>query len=217
MKASEFGNIIGALIIMTAASSLYFAIKQDWSYIPIIFVFCAVILFVNITAKKLMAYMVDADVEHEIWKMDRFGWASWMHLPKPILMGIIAPLFLTVISLGKIKFLACLTYEARALSHRAARRFGFFSYAGLTDTHNGFIGAAGIFAVLILALVAYILPFQLQFLAQLSSYFAFANMLPISNLDGTQIVFGSKILYFTLGIITLVFTVYSFLISLGAM
>lgn len=219
MEISELGHLIAAVIIMTATAGLAFAIKEQWSMIFFVLIFMVIIVAVSVLAKKFMAYMVDSDVRHEIWQWDRFGYKPWMHLPKPIPMGIIAPLFLSVISLGTLKFLAPLTYEVKALTHRAARRFGFFSYAGLTDYHNGIIGAGGILAVLILAVVAYILPEQglhLQLLAQLSAYYAFSNMLPLSNLDGVQIFFGSKLLYFTLGIITLIFAVYSMLIGFGA-
>jgi len=219
MEISEFGHLIAAVLIMTATAGLYYAIKEEWTMFIFVFLFMIIILSVNVIAKKFMAYMVDSDVRFEIWQWERFGYRPWMHLPKPIPMGIIAPLFLSVVSLGSLKFLAPLTYEAKALTHRAARRFGFYSWQGLTDYHHGIIGAGGILAVLILAFVAYILPdsgLHLQLLAQFSAYFAFSNMLPLSNLDGTQIFFGSKILYFTLGIITLVFAVYSMLIGFGA-
>lgn len=218
MRYSEITHIIAAIIILTAVAGFAFAIKNQWENVLLVLIFAVIILFVNILAKKFMAYLVDSDVEHELWKWSRFGIKPWMHLPKPIPMGIIAPLFLSVISLGSVRFMAPLTYEARALTHRAARRFGFFSYANLSDFHNGLIGAAGILAVLVLSLVAYIIPlsssFNLQLLAQLSAYFAFSNILPLSNLDGTQILFGSKVLYFTLAIITLIFTILSFLIAI---
>lgn len=219
MEISEIGHLIAAVVIITATAGLAFAIKEQWTILIAVLVFAIIILAFNIIAKKIMAYMVDSDVEHEIWQWERFGYKPWMHLPKPIPMGIIAPLFLSVVSLGSLKFLAPLTYEARALKVRAARRFGFYSYAGLSEYHNGLIGAAGILAVLVLSFVAYIIPdygLHLQLLAQLSAYYAFSNMLPLSKLDGTQILFGSKVLYFTLAVITLVFTVYSMLIGFGA-
>ena len=131
-------------------------------------------------------------------------------------IGIVLPLFFIIFSLGRFKFPVFLTYEARALKTRASKRFGFYSYIEMTDWHHALIGAAGIVSVLVLSLITYMLPLNgVEFLAQLAAYYAFCNMLPISKLDGTQILFGSRIMYVTLAIITIIFTIYSVIISLG--
>jgi Zn-dependent protease len=80
----------------------------------------------------------------------------------------------------------------------------------MSDFHNALIGAAGIIFTLALAVITYFLPVQLEQLAGLAIGYAFWNMIPVSNLDGTQIFFGSRVLYTTLAVITLVFVLFAF-------
>jgi hypothetical protein len=82
----------------------------------------------------------------------------------------------------------------------------------MTDWHNALIGAAGIVAVLILSIISYLIPWS-DSLWRLSAYYAFWNMIPLSNLDGTQIFFGSRVLWSTLAIVVAIFTVYAFALA----
>jgi len=202
-KHSEWNHIIAAFIIITIVFGFSAILSLDATAIGKIILFVAIILAANLLAKKLTAKALDSDIEHEIWQWSRYGFIPHWHLKKPIPAGIIFPLFLTIFSLGFLKFPAVLTYETKALKHRTARRFGFYSYAEMTDWHNSLIGASGIVAVLLIALISYFIP-GLEGLPKLATFFAFSNMLPISKLDGTQILFGSKVLYILLAVITLI-------------
>ncbi|MFH1612733.1 MAG: hypothetical protein ABIB46_03245, partial [bacterium] len=73
-----------------------------------------------------------------------------------------------------------------------------------------YIAAAGIFVNLLFAFLAYLIGFS-EF-AKLSIWFAFFNMIPISNLDGNKIFFGSKVLWSFLATITLIALGYTFLV-----
>ncbi len=212
MKLSEFLNILAAAVIFTIVGSLAFITESKWSMLPEVFFFSIIIIFGSIFAKKLMAYLLDADVEHEIWKFSRWGYKKHQYFNKEIPAGIIFPLIISLFSLGWLKFSAFLTYEARALKRRAAKRFGFYSFTELTEWHNGVIGAAGIVAAFIIAIIAYFLPWNLEYLAKLSVFYALSNMLPISKLDGTQIFFGSRVLWTVLAVITLILTSYAFIL-----
>jgi hypothetical protein len=174
------------------------------------FFYSAIIILVAVISRKIVALHYDASVEHEIWQWQRYGYKEHMKLKNPVPMGIIFPLLFSVFTLGLLKITTFLTYETHALKRRAAKRVGYYSYTEMTEWHNAIIGATGIFAVLILAALAYILPFQgVEMLAALASYYAFWNLLPVSKLDGTQIFFGSRVLYIFLAIITLIFTAFS--------
>lgn len=212
MKLSEFLNILAAVVLFTIVGSFAFLTESQWTLLPQIFFFSAVIIFASVFAKKLMARLLDADVEHELWKVSRYGYKQHQHLKKEMPAGIIFPLIITLFSLGWAKFSAFLTYEARALKRRAAKRFGFYSFTEITEWHNGVIGAAGIVVVFIIAIIAYFLPWNLEYLAKLSVFYALSNMLPISKLDGIQIFFGSRVLWTVLAIITAIFTSYAFII-----
>lgn len=205
MRLSELVHILVAILIIFLVSSFTFILKGNYILLAQIFLFSIIIMFVSVFSKKAMAYSLDSNVEHEIWQsaFELTPQKSAKEYPA----GVIVPILLSLITLGKLKFLALLTYEARALKHRAAKRFGYYSFTELTDWHNGLIGAAGIFSILFLSAVAYLSGYE--YLAKISTFYAFWNLLPISKLDGTQIFFGSKILYSLLAIITLIFTAYS--------
>jgi len=209
MRKSEVFNILAAIIILTAVFGFSFIIIGDLSALAKVLLFSAIIILVAVFSKKLVAYMLDSDVEHELWKVYRYGWAKSWHFDKPVSAGIILPLILTLFSWGLLKFSAILTYETRALKARAAKRFGLYSYTEMTDWHNGIIGASGIVALLLLTVISYFLPTNLEYLAKMATFYAFWNMIPVSNLDGTQIFFGSRILYSILAVITIIFTVYA--------
>ena len=216
MNAKEIAVIIAAILILSVSAGLGFMLRGTIEQVVLVFIFSAIIILVNIFVKKIIARSLDADIEHEIWYFSQFGFKAHQHTKKPIPLGIIVPLVAAVATLGFLKLPAIITYEARALRVRAARRFGNYSYTEMTDWHNAIIGASGIIALLLLALITYLLPVQgFELLAQLASYYAFVNMIPFSKLDGTQIFFGSRVLYFTLGIITVIFTAYSLLIGSG--
>lgn len=196
MKSQELAHIIAAVFILAIVSGFSFAFKSDLQNLLLAFIFSIIIIALSILAKKLTAYLLDADVEHEIWHMKNFGFSKDLQLKKPIPTGIIFPLIITAFSLGSAKFLPLLTYETRALKHRAAKRFGFYSFKEMTDWHNAVIGASGIIVVLILSLITYFSPFPaLEYFSKISVYYAFWNLLPISKLDGAQIFFGSRILW----------------------
>src|SRR5438552_1686681 len=115
MKTSEFVGIIIAIIILTATFGFGFALSSDWQQIPSVLLFSAIIILVAVFSKKLIAYMLDSGVEHEVWKVYRYGWKPGWHFNKPVAAGIVLPLFLSLFSLGAVKFAAVLTYETRAL------------------------------------------------------------------------------------------------------
>jgi len=213
MKAKEFSNILSAIVILAIVIGFGFPFTKFLTVenLSKSFVFAAVIIFIGVAARKFAADKLDSDVEHEMWKWQRFGYKPHHYLKEGLPAGIALPLFFSLFTLGALKVMAVLNYYAAPLRRRAARRFGYFSYGELSEYHNGLIGAAGITAVLILSFVCYFIP-GLTPLAKYSAYYAFWNMLPISFLDGTQILFGSRVLYATLALFTIIFTAAALLI-----
>ncbi len=210
MNFQEIGHILMAIILLTLISGMQFAIKNQWTILILILAFSAIIISVAVFSKKFAAYLLDSDVEHEIWHISTYGFKKSNKLKKPFPAGIFFPLIISAITLGQIKLSAFLTYEARASKYRASKRFGFYSYKEMTDWHNAVIGSASTFFLLLLAALVYFSPnVNLEFLAKMSIYYAFWNILPISKLDGTQIFFGSRVLWsilFTVTLIALIMT-----------
>jgi len=213
MKKREFSHILTAVLVMTVVIGFTFTLNNQWGQLAQAFLFAVLIILIPICSKKLMAFVLDSNIEHEIWQWERYGLKKHHHLEKPLSVGVAIPLVFTLFTLGLFKVMTFLTYETRALKVRAARRFGFYSFTEMTDWHNALIGAAGIISLIILSTVSYFLPFSgAEYLAKLSAYYAFWNLVPISKLDGTQIFFGSRVLYATLAIITLIFTAYALIL-----
>lgn len=215
MAFDKIHHILVAILMLALVAGLEFLIKTQWEELAIAFIFAVLVIVVSVIAKKATAHLLDADIEHEIWEESKFGLVPKYYLKKPIPLGIIIPAVLSIFTLGIFKFMFFLTYETRALKYRAAKRFGYYSYKEITDWHNGLIGASGIFAVLIISLVSYLIPASamasgsLEGLAKLSAYYAFWNIIPISKSDGTQIFFGSRILWGALAIISAIFTFFA--------
>jgi len=210
---SEIAHILIAILILSLVIGFQSIVSQDFPALSTAALFAAIIIILNVGAKKLMASALDSGVEHKIWSFSRYGFKPRSRFKNEFPAGIVLPLIFSVITLGVFKFMALLTYETRALKHRAAKRFGHYSFTEMTDWHNALIGAAGIIVLLVLSLVSYFVPASnLEFLARMASYYAFFNLLPIGRLDGTQIYFGSRALFAVLAAITLIFSAYSFLL-----
>jgi len=206
MEKSEFGHIVTAIILMFVVFATKFAVAGETKLLVQTFVFAIVVIAIPVIVKKAVAYTLDANVTHEIWNVFRTGLKPKQHFKKPQPFGLYVPLIFTLISLGAWKVATFLTYETRALKHRAARRHGFYSYTSMTDWHHGLIGASGVVALLVIAVLAYLPGWE--YLAKMATYFAFWNMVPFSKLDGAQIFFGSRVLWTVLAVIVLIFVSY---------
>ncbi|NCO11324.1 hypothetical protein CO038_03005 [Candidatus Pacearchaeota archaeon CG_4_9_14_0_2_um_filter_39_13] len=213
MNEKESIHLIIAIILLAIVISFKeMVLDSNFLYFGIALLFSFIIILVNVTSKKVMAGWLDASVEHRIWFWKRFGFKPHRHLKKEIPLGAIIPLIFSAFSLGFIKIMSILTYETSALKRRAARRQGYYSYTEMTDFHISLIGAAGILGVLVLSFISYW--FQpLEELARIAAFYAFWNMIPVSKLDGTHILFGSKVIWTILAAITLVFTIFAILLG----
>jgi Zn-dependent protease len=207
MGKEELGDILTAILMMFVVSSLTYIFVGEMGLVFEVFIYSFIIIILPVVARKAMAHSLDAGVEHQTWGVHRFGLRPGAHFKREVPMGLLVPLFFTLISLGLFKVMTFLTYEPRALKHRAAKRFGHYSFTEMTDWHGGLIGVAGIVTVLVISFVGYFAGFEL--LSKLAAYYAFWNMIPIFKLDGTQIFFGNKIVYSVLGIITLIFVLFA--------
>ncbi len=210
MDTQELQNLLSAWIVLSIVLAFPILLKEEWNILSQTIFFALVILIISVGAKKTMASMLDINAEHRIWHMNRFGFHPKNYFKQEVPTGIILPIIASIFSLGKLFLLTPLTYEARALKHRAAKRHGIYSFTEVTDWHNGLIGAAGIISTLILAIVSYLI--NQEALAKFATFFAVANLIPFSDLDGTQIFFGSRIIWTVLAVVTFIFFLYALLL-----
>ena len=210
MEMKELAHIAIAVLMMFVVSA--FAFVFNGNYLPLvqIFIFSVVIVAVPIVMKKAVAYSLDSRVEHSIWNVQRYGFRERDKMKTPLPFGVIVPIIFTVFSSGIFKIMTFLTYDTQGLKHRAARKFSFYSYTEMTDWHNGLIGAVGVLTLWIIAIIGYLPGWE--FMAKMAVYYAFWNMVPIAKLDGTQIYFGSRVLWAVFAVITLIFAFYAFIL-----
>ena len=120
-------------------------------------------------------------------------------------------LYLYILTKANFLWLAILDYDITPRTERVSRRHGLYRFSEMTEWHIALIVAAGLAANLVLAAAGYFAGFET--FAKLNIYFALWSLIPISSLDGSKILFGSRILWITLLIILAIFLSYGLVIA----
>jgi hypothetical protein len=156
------------------------------------FIYFIIILLVNLIAKKFFAFNLETDVNLNIWSINHYGLTKRDHFNKPLPM-IWLPIITSLISVGRFVWMPLIEFDVAPRPERVSRRHGLYRFTEVTEWHIALIATAGIFANLIIAVIAYFAGFE-QF-TKLSVAFAFWQLIPFSRLDGSKIFFGSKNLW----------------------
>lgn len=208
------------LVILTTTLILAFTIAltdlKNLFLISLLTIFLIVII--NILFKKAASYFWDTEIEIKSWEFTRFGLSPHQKFNKPLQIGLILPVIIKLITwpllkgLGMlgINWLATFTFDVKGKTYRAAKRHGVYAFSEVTEAQMGYIATAGILGNLIFAILGYLIGFE-NF-ATLNLGFAFFNMIPLSNLDGSKIYFGNRALWIVLGVIVLIGVLASILI-----
>ena len=159
-------------------------------------------LVINISAKKIMSFYFDSQIEVKLWEIKRYGFHPGSYFKKAFPAGIFFPIIISAISFGNLFWMASLVFDVKPKIYRAAKRHGLYSYSEMTEGHIGLIAAAGVFANIVFAIIGYLIGFP-EF-ARLNIYFAFFNILPLADLDGNKIFFGNLILWSFLATLILI-------------
>jgi len=180
-----------------------------------IFLMVLIVILINLFAKKIASFYLDSEIETKLWDFERYGYRAHWYLKKPFPIGVFLPIVVTAITLGALSkivltWMATLTFEIKPKTYRAAKRHGIYSFTEMTELHIGFVAAAGIFANLVFSVIGYLLGFP-DF-ARLNIYYAFFNMIPISDLDGSKIFFGNFVMWCFLAALTLIGMAYALLL-----
>lgn len=162
------------------------------------------ILIINIAAKKVASFYLDSEIEIKLWEIKRYGFKAHKHFKRPFPSGAFFPVIskIFLFPIHNFIWMASLVFDVKPKIYRAAKRHGLYSFSEMTESHLGLIASAGIIASLISAVIGYLIGFP-DF-AKLSIYYAFFNMLPISDLDGNKIFFGNIVLWSFLASIVLI-------------
>ena len=201
---------ITAILVVTLILGFVISLTESIQILLYSFLAIFIIIVINVATKKIASYYLDSEIQMKIWEVKRYGFKDSRHFKKPLPAGAIFPIIVSVVSLGYITWLAPLEFEVKAKVSRAAKRHGLYTFSEMTEFHIGLIAAAGILANLVLAVIGYFIGFPT--FARLNIYFALFNMIPLSNLDGNKIFFGSLVIWSFLAAIVLIATGYAILL-----
>jgi hypothetical protein len=200
------------IYILIASIFLAFAITliDTWNLFLYALVSVFIVLFVNSLAKKIAGYFFESEVEVKLWEFRRYGFRKSQSTKMAFPAGLLTPLFSKIIlwPLNGFVWMASMVFDVKPKSWRVAKRHGYYSFSEMTEDHIGYIAAFGIFINLAMALVGYLIGFPL--FSRINIWFAFFNMIPISDLDGNKIFFGKLALWNVLAVLTLLALAYSF-------
>ncbi len=202
--------LIISLVILILSFTLSLLVSWDAFLTILLFVF--IVIGANIFIKKVLAYYLDSEIEIKLWKIKRFGFRARQHFKNPLPVGIFFPIIskLLFFPFKSFIWMASLVFDIKPKVYRATKKHGLYSFSEMTEYQIGLIAAAGIVINLILAGIGYFFGFHT--FAQLNIYYAFFNMLPISELDGNKIFFGNIVMWSFLASLTLLGFLLSILI-----
>jgi hypothetical protein len=151
-----------------------------------------IIITINVLVKKLIGYNFEINTKTKFWTWKQFGFRKDMHFNKPLPM-IWLPLLLTLFTKGFFLWLGILEFDVEAKTERVSKRHGLYRFTEVTEWHMAWIATWALATNLILAILGYIVGFEL--FAKLSIYFIAWSVIPLGKLDGSKILFGSRALW----------------------
>ena len=200
--------ILGVILVLSFTLNLL----ETWDAFLTILLFISIIIIANIFIKKILAHYLDSEIEMKLWDIKRYGFKPKQHFKRSFPAGIFFPILSKIIffPFNNFIWMASIVFDIKPKVYRTAKRHGLYSFSEMTEDQIGLIAAAGITINLALATIGYFLGFHV--FAQLNIYYAFFNIIPISNLDGNKIFFGNIVLWSFLASLTLLGFLLSILI-----
>jgi len=203
------------LVIIVIALFLGFSVSykglssptEPLAYVVAILSFL-VIIIANSAVKNLVAYNLETDITIKPWSIYRFGWRKDSHFKEPVPMAWV-PLLLSLVTNAKVWWLAALQFSVHPRPEKVARRHhAYHRKADVTEWEVGMIALSGVVINLLMGIISWIIGFP--YFAKLNIFYATWSMVPIANLDGTKILFGSRFWWLIVAIICAVLSVFAY-------
>ena len=166
------------------------------------FIYATIIILTSLLIKNLAADYFYVLIEHEIWSFRQWWWTGRAKFKKPIPLGLILPFFVALVSIGSLKVMTILQFNGKPSKKKLLRKRGSKKYLEVNESDLAFISAWASWGLLILALIATLI--KQQELARYSIYYGFWNLLPVGQLDGSKLFFGSFVNWVFLIIVYLI-------------
>jgi len=152
------------------------------------FIMAFILLGIFVLTQKVIANLMDCKIKIKLWTGRRYWVTPEGSLNWDFPLFFVVPVLCSLLSRGSLKLMALLSFDAFPAKGRITRRF-----YELREFDFAIIASSGIIVSLVLALFARITGFG-EF-ASIASLFALINLIPLGNLNGTKIFFGSRILW----------------------
>lgn len=198
LNSREIRVIVASTIVLSAVIGLFEGLNTFFYTLLAVFI----VLCINVIAKKITAFYLESEIELNFWNMERWGFKPQYRFKKPFPAWVFFPLIFAAVTLGRFVWMSIMVFDVKPMIYRTAKRHGLYSFSEMTESHIGYIAAAGVVANLVFAVIGYLIGFS-EF-ARLNLYMAFFSIIPFSDLDGNKIFFGSIILWSFLAAITLI-------------
>lgn len=152
--------------------------------------------------RKYVASRYSCSTEFRVWSIERFGLGRHTKLPANILgykitsipLGVILPVLIAFISLGKLPFIAAGVFVISThLAHRTGKR-----YLNISEFEEAKIAlAAPLTSLGIAFLFKFLSPANsgLEEVVTINAMLAVFHMLPFPDLDGAKVFFAGKTFY----------------------
>jgi hypothetical protein len=194
LNKKEIFLISLTIIIFAFLINISSSLIEDWKTFLFAIISFSIVILGNIFAKKITAFNLDSEIEMQLWETGKFPLVSKGEA-KPFPMGAVLPIITKIIffPFNTFFWMSSMVFDVKPRIFRGARRHGLYTFSDITEYHIGLIAASGIAINLIFSIIGYFLGFPL--FSRLNMYYAFFNMIPLSELDGNKIFFGSKLLW----------------------
>ncbi len=189
------------IIIATLVIGFIFSFNQfnliNWLRFSIL---GAGVILIHEIAHKIVARKKACESHFRLWEIKRYGFFRKSKFPKKILgkkiggffAGIFLPIITIFLSLGSIKLFLVGTSEAKEIEHKRIGK----KYTKITEFETAIIALAGPLTNLFIALIFQTLALPgFETFIEMNYLMAIYSMIPISQLDGAKIFFGSIFLY----------------------
>ncbi|NCN86580.1 hypothetical protein GW932_02005 [archaeon] len=218
----EIFSILSIALVLGTLVSLNAENVEAWQT----FIFTSIgtillVILINVIAKKIMAFFFDAEIEIKTWEFQRLitinpfskrisGLKDSQKMKSKFPAGFFIPLIVKFISVGLVNWMACLTFEIKGTVYRTARRWQMYQYSEVTEDEMGWIAFIGIIANLLFAVLGYLI--NMPLFSKLNLVYAFFQVIPLGDLDGTKMFFGRQSLWWAAAIIASIGLVMSMVI-----
>ncbi len=160
----------------------------------IIYIICLISSFVKELSHIIVAYWQGCSLELKLISLRRYHPSTSSYSKRPIKIGAIIPILITLLSNGLLYFPAVSSYEVKEERHlRLGKKF-----QRLSEWELAKIAAAGPIASILLAVIFNMFNFSFLSVSPvvISQWIAIINILPIPLLNGYNVFIHSRLLFF---------------------